>query len=92
MSRNHKKRIHASWERFACGKIELFAKGWLFFVKKVKKVKDFDIMEKNRPQIFFSDERGYFDQKLAAESNKNSPEALQIRLLVGIGSFCCEKK
>ena len=48
-------------------------------------------MDKNRPQIFFSDEWGYFDQKLPAESNKNGPDALQIQLLVGIGSFCCEK-
>ena len=48
-------------------------------------------MEKNRPHIFFSDERGYFDQKLPEEFNKNGPDALQIRFLVGIGSFCCEK-
>ena len=41
-------------------------------------------MEKNRPQIFFFNERGYFDQKLPEESNKNGPDALQIR-------FCCEK-
>ena len=58
----------------------------------MKKVKNFDITEKNRPQIFIFDERGYIDQKLPAESNKNGPEALQIRLLVGIGSFCCEKR
>ena len=37
--------------------------------------------------IVFSDERGYFDQKLPEESNKNSPDALQIRFLVGIGSL-----
>ena len=54
-------------------------------------MKIFDKMEKNRPQIFFSNEKGYFDQKLPEESNKNSPDALQIRFLVGIGSFCCEK-
>ena len=57
----------------------------------MKKVKNFDIMEKNRPHIFFSDERGYFDQKSPEEFNKNGPDALQIRFLVGIGSFCCEK-
>ena len=54
-------------------------------------MKIFDIMEKNRSQIFFSYERRYFDQKLPKEFNKNGPDALQIRFLVGIGSFCCEK-
>ena len=49
------------------------------------------ILEENRPQIFFSNERGYFDQKLPEKSNKNGPDALQIQFLVGIGSLCCEK-
>ena len=31
------------------------------------------------PQIFFFNERGYFDQKLPEKSNKNGPDALQIR-------------
>ena len=46
--------------------------------KKVKKVKKIDIMEKNRPQIssFFGG-KGYFDQKLPEESDKNGPDALQ---------------
>ena len=30
MSREHKKQIHAFRQRFTCGKIELFAKGWWF--------------------------------------------------------------
>ena len=47
--------------------------------------------KKIAPNFFFSNEKGYFDQKLPEESNKNSPDALQIRFLVGIGSFCCEK-
>ena len=51
-------------------------------VKKAKKVNKLDITEKNRPQIFFFDERGYIDQKLPEESNKNGPDALQIRFLV----------
>ena len=54
-------------------------------------MKIFYKMEKNRPQIFFSNEKGYFDQKLPEEFNKNGPDALQIRFLVGISSFCCEK-
>ena len=29
------------------------------------------------PQIFFFNEGGYFDQKLAEESDKNSPDALK---------------
>ena len=45
-------------------------------VKKVKKVKNFDLTEKNRPQIFFFSERGYIDQKLSEESSKNGPDAL----------------
>ena len=60
-------------------------------VKKVKKVKNFDIMEKNRPQIYSSDERGYFHQKLFAESNKNGPDAVQIRLLVAFVVFVVKK-
>ena len=51
-------------------------------VKKVKKVKNFDITETNHPQIFFSNERGYIDQKLPEKSNKNGPDALQLRFLV----------
>ena len=46
-------------------------------VKKVKKkVKKFDIMEKNRPKYFFFIGRGYFDQKLPGELDENGPEAL----------------
>ena len=45
--------------------------------KKWKKVKKFDIMEKNRPQIIFFNWRGCFDQKLPEESDKNGPDALQ---------------
>ena len=61
-------------------------------IKKVKKVNNFDKMKKKSPpNIFFSNEKGYFDQKLPEESNKNGPDALQIRSLVGICSFCCEK-
>ena len=46
-------------------------------VKKAKKVKKFDITEKNRPQIFFFfDERGYIDQILPEESNINGLDAL----------------
>ena len=45
-------------------------------VKKAKKVKKFDITEKNRPQIFFFDERWYIDQILPEESNINGPDAL----------------
>ena len=48
----------------------------------MKKVKNFDITEKNRPQIFIFDERGYIDQKLPEESKKNGPDVLQIRFLV----------
>ena len=44
--------------------------------KKAKKVKKNDITEKNRPQIFFFDERGYIDQILPEESNINGPDAL----------------
>ena len=55
-------------------------------------MKNFDKMEKNCPQIFFSNKRGYFDQKLPEKSHKNGPDDLQIRFLVGIGSLCCEKK
>ena len=50
--------------------------------KSEKQVKIFDITEKNHPQIFFFNERGYIDQKLPEESNKNGPDALQIRFLV----------
>ena len=47
-------------------------------VKKVKKkVKNFDIMEKIAPKYFFFIGRGYFDQKLPEESDKNGPVALQ---------------
>ncbi len=60
-------------------------------VKKWKKVKNFDKIKKIAPKYFFPNEKGYFDQKLPEESNKNGPDALQIRFLVGIGSFCCEK-
>ncbi len=59
--------------------------------KSEKKMKNFDKMEKNCPKYFFSNEKEYFDQKLPEESKRNSPDALQIRFLVGIGSFCCEK-
>ena len=45
-------------------------------VKRAKKVKQFDITEKNRPHIFFFYERGYIDQILPEESNMNGPDAL----------------
>ena len=51
-------------------------------VKKVKKVNNFDRTEKNRPQIFLFGERGYIDQKLTEESNKNGSDALKIPFLV----------
>ena len=47
--------------------------------------------KKIAPKYFFSNERGYFDQKLPEKSNKNDPDALQIQFLVGIVSLCCEK-
>ena len=34
-------------------------------------------MKKNRPQIFFFIGRGYFNQKLLEEFDKNGPDALQ---------------
>ncbi len=43
-------------------------------VKKVKKVKKFDIMEKIAPKYR---NIGYFDEKLPEESDKNGPDALQ---------------
>ncbi len=50
-----------------------------------------NIGKKLPPNIFFSNKRGYFDQKLPEKSNKNGPDALPIRFLVGIVSLCCEK-
>ena len=61
------------------------------YEKKKKKGDKFDIIQKPSLLLFLIIKRRYFDQKLPEESNKNSPDALQIRFLVGIGSFCCEK-
>ena len=58
-------------------KLDYLQRGGGCCKKKWKKVKKFDIMEKNHPQIcFFFIERGYFDQKLPGEFDKNGPEAL----------------
>ena len=49
-------------------------------------------MIKNPPSpIFFFIKRGYFDQKLPGESDKNGPDALQQQFLTWIGSFCWKK-
>ena len=49
--------------------------------KKGKKVDKIDMMKNPPPPIFFSLKRGYFDQKLPEESEKNGPNALKQRFL-----------
>ena len=49
--------------------------------KKRKKVDKVDIIKKSILSNFFFIERGYFDQKLPGESDKNGPDALQRRFL-----------
>ena len=47
------------------------------YKKKGKKVEKFDMIKNPPSPIFFFIERGYFDQKLPGESDKNGPDALQ---------------
>lgn len=49
--------------------------------KKRKKVDKVDIIKNPSFLIFFFIERGYFDQKLPKESDKNGPDALQLQFL-----------
>ena len=49
--------------------------------KKGKKVDKIDMMKNPLPPIFFLLKRGYFDQNLPEESEKNGPDALQQRFL-----------
>ena len=49
--------------------------------KKRKKVDKVDIIKNPSSPIFFFIERGYFDQKLPGESDKNGPDALQQQFL-----------
>ena len=58
-------------------KLNYLQRGGSCCKKKVKKVKKLDIVEKNRPQIFFFNGWGYFNQKLPEEFDKNGPDALQ---------------
>ena len=50
-------------------------------VKKEEKVDKVNIIKNPSSPIFFFIERGYFDQKLPGESDKNGPDALQRRFL-----------
>ena len=60
---------------FLAGKLNYLQRGGRC-CKKSEKSENFDTTEKNRPQIFFFDERGYIDQILPEESNINGPDAL----------------
>ena len=81
MSREHKKQIHAFRQQSVCSKNEIFVKGWWLLQKKGEKVDKIDMMKNPPLPIFFFIERGYFDQKLPGESDKNGPDALQRRFL-----------
>ncbi len=72
-------------------KLNYLQRGGCCCKKSEKKRKILIKWKKIAPKYFFSYVKGYFDQKLPEEFNKNGPDALQIRFLVGIGSFCCEK-
>ena len=49
--------------------------------KKGEKVEKLDMIKNPPSPIFFFIERGYFDQKLPGESDKNGPDALKQRFL-----------
>ncbi len=81
MSREYKKQIHAFRRQFVCGKIRIFAKGWWLLQKKGKEVDKIDMIKNHPPPFFFLLKKGIIDQKLREKSEKNSPDALQLRFL-----------